>query len=614
MNTLRNRRPLLLLLESSFSKDDIQSLINLQWLPTSIDVRAAPFKADTLKRETLGFDFSQKKKFCLTLGSPCIVLTKLPLLGNPCAYESGKFTVISSTQWQGKFINIPDKAILVLHLLKWLVGKHAWKHSDPCLINTEYRDLSKSTAHFCSDCKDRLSSSHTNAIVLVSEALRLLMSSAKDKSEALKKHSGELLRSYNDLSLPTLVRLRHTEWMMDYGINMKPKTRDWLTNTATRVFKEKETIKKSYISRSGQKPRYPTFIAARRWNSWTPAIPENLQSKQISREGKKIFYRKSGGGYLISDGKTCIAVDPGFGFIELLYHFYGLTVCDIDGIVITHDHPDHSAGLQNILTLRYIFRDHCPELKVYLNLSSFNLYQPLLNYHSDVTKFYQLIAKQPIKIGNFEIYPMSVFHDEIVNSCSAKTRKKVGKSTTLGIVFKGQSDDVRKKFFKFSIVGDTSFPTTAASILAWTDFFSDSDIVSLHLGSIEKDWEDLTKKASRITYGAGRHLGIIGVAKMISLLQPKVAVVTEFGEELGIKKYRLAITDTVRQFVTIANSTILPADVGLSLTLFGDEILCRCSCGKYIPVALATPKERNGFINYEYTSGCASKLHHINLA
>jgi len=101
--------------------------------------------------------------------------------------------------------------------------------------------------------------------------------------------------------------------------------------------------------RQGEPPQWtPRFelISLRRWNSFSP----NLGSRAAASVG---------GGYLVRVWVQCltgqrrcigIAVDPGYNFLENLFN-EGFTIPDLDLVVVTHAHPDHTENLTNLLTL-----------------------------------------------------------------------------------------------------------------------------------------------------------------------------------------------------------------------------------------------------------------------
>jgi len=75
----------------------------------------------------------------------------------------------------------------------------------------------------------------------------------------------------------------------------------------------------------------------RKWNSYTPILP--------SKKGDN-----KGGGYFLYHRGKGIVIDPGFNFIENFYQ-EGFKVADIDAVLISHAHNDHTVDLESILTL-----------------------------------------------------------------------------------------------------------------------------------------------------------------------------------------------------------------------------------------------------------------------
>jgi Tfp pilus assembly protein PilF len=75
----------------------------------------------------------------------------------------------------------------------------------------------------------------------------------------------------------------------------------------------------------------------RKWNSYTPIFPS------VKDDNK-------GGDYFLFHCGKGIVIDPGFKFIENFYQ-EGFKVADIDAVLITHAHNDHTADFESILTL-----------------------------------------------------------------------------------------------------------------------------------------------------------------------------------------------------------------------------------------------------------------------
>lgn len=70
----------------------------------------------------------------------------------------------------------------------------------------------------------------------------------------------------------------------------------------------------------------------------------------LNYAGKEDYY--SGGGFYIRWNKLGIAVDPGYLFVQNL-HKLGYSVLDIDIVIVTHEHIDHSSDIRLLDDLHY---------------------------------------------------------------------------------------------------------------------------------------------------------------------------------------------------------------------------------------------------------------------
>lgn len=83
------------------------------------------------------------------------------------------------------------------------------------------------------------------------------------------------------------------------------------------------------------------FIVARRWNSWYPS-----------------FFNVPGGCYALtaprneSGHSDCVIIDPGFRCLRVLASL-GISVQDIGTCVLSHNHPDHIAGIFEFMSSRH---------------------------------------------------------------------------------------------------------------------------------------------------------------------------------------------------------------------------------------------------------------------
>jgi hypothetical protein len=86
----------------------------------------------------------------------------------------------------------------------------------------------------------------------------------------------------------------------------------------------------------------------RRWSSFTPSLP---RPQALSKRGGGYFIitqskEKDGTGFK----RKGIVIDPGFDFIRNLY-IEGHSLHDIDAIIVTHNHIDHTADIDPCLSL-----------------------------------------------------------------------------------------------------------------------------------------------------------------------------------------------------------------------------------------------------------------------
>ena len=140
------------------------------------------------------------------------------------------------------------------------------------------------------------------------------------------------------------------------AVEIDKETRDIFLN----ALKKKNQRKNDFFSQSLFDDEASFLLLLREWNSYTPAIPGESE-------------RARGGGYFIKHRGIGIVIDPGFDFLEIFCEAGG-RLCDIDHIVITHAHNDHTAEFESILMLLHEFNNEYvtqeegkKKVKVYLS-------------------------------------------------------------------------------------------------------------------------------------------------------------------------------------------------------------------------------------------------------
>ncbi|MCC8165308.1 MAG: tetratricopeptide repeat protein [Planctomycetes bacterium] len=279
------------------------------------------------------------------------------------------------------------------------------------------------------------------------------------------------------------------------------------------------------------------LIGARKWNSFTPTLPLG------DRDDRSV-----GGGYFLSANGVGTVIDPGFDFLEN-FNAMGGRLADIQNIVITHAHNDHTADLESILTLFYQRRKQAqlspsasarlnpgrsrPAVNLYINLGAFQKFSPMLNLRaSDHLGEVRVIApgeEYMIPGSGITMRILPANHDEIFS-----------KTYAVGLHFTLPTTPARHLVF----TGDTGLfpagaeltPGTVAELEIGRQYGfqpGEIDYFIPHLGSIGDN--ELKSPDNQENLGESfypNHLGVQGLIRLITQLRPRYAFVSEFGEEL----------------------------------------------------------------------------------
>ncbi|KPK75822.1 MAG: hypothetical protein AMJ79_09580 [Phycisphaerae bacterium SM23_30] len=295
--------------------------------------------------------------------------------------------------------------------------------------------------------------------------------------------------------------------------------------------------------------KYSVFMVLRRWNSYTPAIPTS------DRE------RSKGGGYFLWHKGKGFVIDPGYNFLEN-FHEAGCRICDIDNIILTHAHNDHTIDFESIMTLLNEYNKRLEEVKnkeektaqkksnirtkkkvnIYLNNGSFMKFSGLLDLRDKkcIEKIYTLNAGHDFSVGkHLKMRVLPSYHDESLSRDQSvglfftiRTGKKVKRllltsDTGLFPLKNGKQQNriksKREEIWRAYKISEKNRP----------------DLMVVHIGSIKE--EELSEKYRPDPKEAcyPNHLGIIGSAWVIAMCRPKLSVVSEFGEEMQDFRYPL---------------------------------------------------------------------------
>lgn len=302
------------------------------------------------------------------------------------------------------------------------------------------------------------------------------------------------------------------------------------------------------------------FVVAKLWNSATPVFPP----LDMPKFGRSI----GGGGYILMWQDLCLCIDPGVNFLTRFYR-RELSPKDIDGIIVTHDHFDHTCDIEGLLTLLFELKESGTARKVDFLASR----GTLIKYNEMITRgvkggYLNPICLQPGQSvvlpnwkGKIGLGVTRAFHWEYYSSCP------------VGLTFNLTSPRNQSTIFKIGITGDTRW-----SYELYADF-AETNLLVAHLGSIEREDDRFLPW----------HLGAKGLSLLIKGIRPQLTIVSEFGEEIGNDRYELCKT-----LSEVTDCKVIPGELDMEISI--PQMQCRMG-------AVEPFKPLNDFVNRMYERG-----------
>ena len=338
--------------------------------------------------------------------------------------------------------------------------------------------------------------------------------------------------------------------------------------------------------------RRSLFFDLREWNSFTPVIPDR---HEIDR----------GGGYFIRYKGKGIVIDPGYDFIKN-FGAVGGRVFDIDHIVLTHAHGDHTQDFEPLLSLLHEFNQkHKPARKqVYIYMSAgtarkFSGYLPLrgVGYVARVEVLNPGRKHDPQvvplhKLDGATLTVLQAYHDDVVtlDYCVGLGFEFDFYDKTRRVVFTGDTGlfPVKKNDSNEILSDDKGRPRVDVQIdkalyQLYPAKFREADFMVVHIGSV-KEYEfkrldsilELNTEAKQFFYP--NHLGLRGVATVLDKLRPKCVVISEWGEELKDIRFeivrRLAAFLEKRKAAGEKDVYIVPGDLTVIYDIAEGSFFC----------------------------------------
>jgi len=305
-----------------------------------------------------------------------------------------------------------------------------------------------------------------------------------------------------------------------------------------------------------------------------------------------------GGGYFLRFKGKGIVIDPGFNFIDN-FKGAGHSFNEIDVVMITHAHNDHTSDLESILTLLHKYNDKqkgyedyesedtiradlaedkgCPIgeiepeeideafensprrkiIDLYITQSVEKKFSGMLNLRSKENYNCHTIERgdeKKLLNGTLRVKVLEAKHDDLLSD-----RDSVGflfffdKTALLYTGDTGWSDGIEKEYKKLL----RSLKNKHLVLLAHLGGFKKRESGYL---TGDKPLEDCLYKS---------HLGRLGLVKLVQTLKPSVCIVSEFGEEL--RGHREELTEIFEQ-IFAGETRFLPGDIGLEYHLLEQQV------------------------------------------
>lgn len=328
------------------------------------------------------------------------------------------------------------------------------------------------------------------------------------------------------------------------------------------TIKQRELEYNQYFSRPRTINTSDSYLSIlRRWNSFTPMLP--------NRESPI----RGGGYFLVWKGKG-IVIDPGFDFMNN-FDEQGYSIRDIDAIVITHAHTDHTADFETTLCLKYELKTrdpNSPDVDLFLNQGTLHKFIGWISRLQGIGKLVNLNIGDTI---HPEKYPFTI------KATDAKHSEVIG-NNCIGLIFNLMEGS--NTVLTLGMTSDTGWSSRIQNQ------YRKCGLLCAHVGSIgSNEFNDkLPLRGKKRLYP--EHLGLIGTISTVKVCKSKLAIISEFGEELG--KDRFVIAKTLDRAFS-DDKRCLTGDIGLKIRL--PDLAVKCTlCNEYVDLSSITEKHIPG--------------------
>lgn len=372
--------------------------------------------------------------------------------------------------------------------------------------------------------------------------------------------------------------------------------------------KSQSTLMQNYLELTQKRPKLldNALYILSGWNvppqESSLVAPLQFNPSLLTEESRK----SSGGHFLRWNGKG-IVLNPGAGFIDN-FHRQGLSIKDIDFVIVTRDHQEAYADIKKIYELNFQLNKTSTDLQIihyYLNQKAFRDLSSVLKPHFKQARhtIHSLemfldspdVEKVELTQGIVLNYFLATQQNSFYRNDDSKDSMTSRITSTLGIRLDLSRNDERSQ----------DRPSVRFGYLSGTGW---SPLLSHHLGHCDvvlagfgnTNPNDYTK----LGYNEDS-LGYHGTFTLLEEVSPKLFLNTEYGGREG--DIRIEVLKKIRNEFTAQHSqrhstVILAADIGLQIDLRNLQIKCSVSQAYVEPSKIHVVKSSESFGRLHYLS------------
>ena len=298
----------------------------------------------------------------------------------------------------------------------------------------------------------------------------------------------------------------------------------------------------------------------------------------------------SGGGFFLRYNGIGVAIDPGYHFLDNLHH-YGLSVLDINVVVITHEHIDHNNDMRLLDDLHFAVHkyeqdERKKKIHWYLDKVSYDVaktYQKNETGFSDRANVLHCVSPEAnqteaevkmmeeIVLGSDDRFRLKCFPTKHIEKKRAIGEREF-KTHTFGCQFM-LGDGTEKKCLVYT--SDTKyFP----ELVGYIDM---PDVLIANISGIYEDDLMLVKPKER-------HLGYYGCYHLLDDIfnrfskLPGLVMISEFWNGENDMRYDVSsfLEKQIKYKCGTEMARIVPAEVGMVFQVTNSSLRCS-QCGKF---------------------------------